>query len=43
VRALLLIRPRDFVRTGRTQPPGESAATAAAETGADSTSPARSA
>jgi hypothetical protein len=41
VRALLLIRPRDFVRTGRTQPPGESAA--AAETGADSTSPARSA
>ena len=39
--ALLLIRPRDFVRTGRTQPPG--APPAAAETGADSTSPARSA
>jgi hypothetical protein len=39
--ALLLIRPKDFVRTGRTQPPGESPATA--KTGADSTSPARSA
>ena len=39
--ALLLIRPRDFVRTGRTQPPGESPA--AAETSADSASPARSA
>jgi hypothetical protein len=39
--ALLLIRPKDFVRTGRTQPPGASAA--ATETGADSTSPARSA
>ena len=39
--ALLLIRPKDFVRTGRTQPPGASPATAG--TGADSTSPARSA
>ena len=41
--ALLLIRPKDFVRTGRTQPPGASPATADTETGADSTSPARSA
>ena len=41
--ALLLIRPRDFVRTGRTQPPGASPATADTGTGADSTSPARSA
>jgi len=39
--ALLLIRPKDFVRTGRTQPPGASPATA--NTGADSTNPARSA
>ena len=39
--ALLLTRPKDFVRTGRTQPPGASPATAG--TGADSTSPARSA
>jgi len=39
--ALLLIRPKDFVQTGRTQPPGASAATA--ETGAGSTSQARSA
>lgn len=39
--ALLLIRPKDFVRTGRTQPPGASPATAG--TSADSTSPARSA
>jgi hypothetical protein len=39
--ALLLIRPKDFDRTGRTQPPGALAATA--ETGADSTSQARSA
>jgi hypothetical protein len=39
--ALLLIRSKDFVRTGRTQPPG--ASPAAAETGANSTSPARSA
>jgi hypothetical protein len=39
--ALLLIRPRDFVRTGRSEPPG--ASPAAVETGADSTSPARSA
>lgn len=39
--ALLLIRGRDFVRTGRTQPPG--ASPTAAETGADSVSPARSA
>jgi hypothetical protein len=39
--ALLLIRPKDFVRTGRTQPPGASPATAS--TGADRTNPARSA
>jgi hypothetical protein len=39
--ALLLIRPRDFVRAGRTQPPGAPVATA--DTGADSTSQARSA
>ena len=39
--AVLLIRSRDFVRAGRTQPPG--ASPAAAETGADSVSPARSA
>jgi hypothetical protein len=39
--ALVLIRPKDFVRTGRTQPPGASPATA--NTGADSTNPARSA
>ena len=39
--ALVLIRERDFVRTGRTQPPGVSPATA--ETGADSVSQARSA
>jgi EmrB/QacA subfamily drug resistance transporter len=39
--ALLLIRPKDFVRTGRTQPPGASPATTG--TSADSTSPARSA
>jgi len=37
----VLIRERDFVRTGRTQPPGVSPATA--ETGADSVSQARSA
>jgi hypothetical protein len=41
--ALLLIRPRDFVGTGRTQPPGAAPATADTGTGADSTSPARSA
>jgi hypothetical protein len=41
--ALLLIRPRDFVRTGRTQPPGASPAAADTGTGADSTRPARSA
>ena len=39
--ALLLIRPKDFVLTGRTQPPGGSSARTG--TGADSTSPARSA
>jgi len=39
--AVALIRSRDFVRTGRTQPPD--ASPAAAETGADSVSPARSA
>ena len=39
--ALLLIRSKDFVRTGRTPPPG--ASPAPAETGADSVSPARSA
>ena len=39
--ALLLIRSKDFVRTGRTPPPGTSPAPA--ETGADSVSPARSA
>ena len=39
--AVALIRGRDFVRTGRTQPPGGSPA--AAETGADSVNPARSA
>jgi hypothetical protein len=39
--ALLLIRPKDFVLTGRTQPPGASSARTG--TGADSTSPARSA
>jgi hypothetical protein len=39
--ALVLIRPEDFVRTGRTQPPGGSSARTV--TGADSTSPARSA
>jgi hypothetical protein len=39
--ALLLIRSRDFVRTGRTRAPGGSPA--AAETGADRESPARSA
>jgi len=39
--AVALIRGKDFVRTGRAQPPGGSAA--AAETGADSVSPARSA
>jgi hypothetical protein len=39
--ALVLIRPKDFVRTGRTQPPGASPADTG--TGADSTSPARSA
>jgi MFS family permease len=39
--AVALIRSKDFVRTGRTQPPGGSPA--AAETGADSVSPARSA
>jgi len=39
--ALLLIRSRDFVRTGRTQPPGASPATAG--TSADRTNPARSA
>jgi hypothetical protein len=38
--ALLLIRSRDFVRTGRTEP--ESVSPAAAETGADRSSPARS-
>ena len=39
--ALVLIRGRDFVRAGRTQPPGTSPA--AAQTGADRSSPARSA
>jgi hypothetical protein len=39
--ALLLIRSRDFVRTGRSEPPG--ASPAAAGTGADGTSRARSA
>jgi hypothetical protein len=39
--ALLLIRSKDFVRTGRTQPPGASPATAG--TSADRTNPARSA
>ena len=39
--ALLLIRSRDFVRTGRTEPPG--ASPAAAGTGAGATSQARSA
>ena len=39
--ARLLIRSRDFVRTGRTEPPG--ASPAAAGTGAGATSQARSA
>jgi hypothetical protein len=39
--ALLLIRPRDFVRAGRTEPEGVSQV--AGETGADAASPARSA
>ena len=39
--AVLLIRSKDFVRTGRTPPPG--ASPAPAQTGADSVSPARSA
>ena len=39
--ALLLIRPRDFVRTGRTEPGGVSPV--AGEAGADAESPARSA
>ena len=39
--ALVLIRPRDFVRTGRSEPPGASPAVAG--TGADGTSRARSA
>ena len=39
--ALLLIRSKDFVRTGRTEPEG--ASPASAETGTDSVSPARSA
>jgi Na+/melibiose symporter-like transporter len=41
VPARWLIRSKDFVRTGRTQPPG--ASPVAASTGADSTNPARSA
>ncbi|MFI5083658.1 MAG: hypothetical protein ACHQCE_21505 [Streptosporangiales bacterium] len=39
--ALLLIRSRDFVRTGRSEPPA--ASPAATGTGAENTSPARSA
>ena len=39
--ALVLIRPKDFVLTGRAQPPG--GPSARTRTGADSTSPARSA
>jgi hypothetical protein len=39
--ALLLIRPRDFVRAGRSEPEGVSPA--AGETGADAASRARSA